>query len=79
MHSTSMHSRMRLPAPCIQMVCRPLPALPDLQLSPLRPPWSAPCRFVMWAHATPVMLYTLSLISDFTSKQARTTCVCLLA
>ncbi len=25
----------------------------------------------MWAHATPVMLYTLSMISDFTSKQAR--------
>jgi hypothetical protein len=26
-------------------------------------------RFVMWAHATPIMLYTLSLISDFSTKQ----------
>ena len=71
MHSRSLHCcrrrAVRMCAACCLM-------LPDMLLSLLPALWSAPCRFVMWAHATPVMLYTLSLISDFTSKQARAIC-----
>lgn len=32
-----------------------------------------PCRLVMWLHTTPVMVYLLSMLSNFTRKQVLTT------
>jgi len=51
----------------------PAAALP----TPLHHPARLPvlCRYVMWGHATPVMLYALSMISDFTSQQVVQTMV----